>query len=290
MPAMTSKSGATVIWNSRRMAVTILSVAALILTVASTPASAATKVGGRCSKAGQTTGIPNGTLTCVKVGKKLVWQNLTSGQVSASARCSKKPATVFRRAPFVASDIALITNGEETNDPRFAYVWLRSPYTPIPVYAPADGTLITIRHLTATKFFPSDDYQLVFEVSAACQNQFGFNHFTAPRADIRAAYQFGDQCSSCFDDSGAPTARYPERETPGTAIRVKAGDLLGYTSGTPFAHNFDYWVRVGGKYVCPMNVLPEPSRTTLMNLLGPAKSGNQGEAPGPVPGYPCTGY
>ena len=279
------------IWNCGRTVVTILSAAALCLTVVSTPALADTKVGGRCPKAGLTMGIPNGTLTCVKVGKKLVWQNLTSGQVSANAGCSKKPAAVFTRAPFIASDIALITNGEETNDPRFAYVWLRSPFTPIPIYAPANGTLITIRHLTATKFFPSDDYQLVFEVSAACQDQFGFNHFTAPRADIRAAYQFGDQCSSCFDDSGTPTARYPERETPGTAIRVKAGDLLGYTSGTPSAHNFDYWVRVGGKYVCPVNVLPEPSRTTLMNLLGPGpNSGKQADVPGPVPGYPCTGY
>ena len=52
-------------------------------------------------------------------------------------------------------------------------------------------------------------------------------------------------------------------------------------AGTPTAHNFDYWVRVGGKYVCPMNVLPEPSRTTLMNLLGPGpKSGKQADVPG----------
>jgi hypothetical protein len=115
--AMTCKSGATVIWNCGRRVVTILSAAALCLTLVSTPALADTKVGGRCPKAGLTMGIPNGTLTCVKVGKKLVWQNLTSGQVSANAGCSKKPAAVFTRAPFVASDIALITNGEETNDP-----------------------------------------------------------------------------------------------------------------------------------------------------------------------------
>lgn len=272
----------------RTLALLLISVLSLLVPIGQ--ASAANKVGGTCAKAGQTVGIPNGTLTCVQVGRKLVWRNLSSPSTAHGAACSRQASTHFTHAPFDAADVARITNGEETNDPRFAYVWVRSPYTPIPIYAPADGTLITIRHLTATKFFPSDDYQLVFR-TAGCNDVFRFNHVTHPRADIRAAYQFGDQCSSCFDDNGNPTARYLERETPGTAVKVKAGSLIGHTSGTPTAHDFDFAVQVNGKTVCPMSVLPEPQRTALMNLLGPGpKAANQPAVPGPVPGYGCTGY
>ncbi len=276
--------------RSLRRTLTVALIGALSLLLPIGQASAANKVGSSCTKSGQTVGIPNGTLICAKVGGKLVWSNLTSSGASSGAPCSQQPATQFTKAPFDAAGISRITNGEETNDPRFAYVWVRSPYAPIPIYAPADGTLITIRHLTATKFFPSDDYQLVFQTSG-CNDQFRFNHVTNPRADIRAAYQFGDQCSSCFDDSGNPTGRYPERETPGTGVKVKAGSLLGYTSGTPTAHDFDFAIQIAGKTVCPMSVLPEPQRTALMNLLGPGpKSANQPEVPGPLPGYACTGY
>ena len=276
--------------RSWERAITLLVISALSVMVPVGQASAANKVGGTCAKAGQTVGISNGTLKCVKVGRRLVWQNLTSPGASTAAGCSPRATTQFTQAPFNAADVARITNGEETNDPRFAYIWVRSPYAPIPIYAPADGTLITIRHLTATKFFPSDDYQLVFQ-TAGCNDQFRFNHVTNPRADIRAAYQFGNQCSSCFDDDGNPTARYPERETPGTAVKVKAGSLIGYTSGTPTAHDFDFAIQVNGKTVCPMSVLPEPQRTALMNLLGPGpKAANQPAVPGPVPGYACTGY
>jgi hypothetical protein len=177
----------------------------------------------------------------------------------------------------------MITNGNETNDARFAYVWVKAPYAKIPLYAPADGVLTTIRHLTASKVFPSDDFQLVFNLSTTCDDHWGFNHVTDPRADIRAAYSFGDKCSSCFDDNGKPTARYEEYEKPGTAIKVKAGELIGYTSGTPFAHNFDHYIKISD-YVCPMSVLAEPHKSTLLAMLGPRSSLV------PQPGYACVGY
>lgn len=183
----------------------------------------------------------------------------------------------------------MITNGNETNDARFAYVWVKAPVTKIPLYAPADGVLTTIRHLTATKFFPSDDFQLVFNLSTTCGDYWRFNHVTDPRADIRAAYSYGDKCSSCFDDNGNPTARYEEYEKPRTAIKVKAGELIGYTSGTPSAHDFDFAIQISDKTVCPMSVLAEPHKSTLLAMLGPGpKSANPSSVP--QPGYPCEGY
>jgi len=155
------------------------------------------------------------------------------------------------------------------------------------IYAPADGVLVTIRHLTATKFFPSDDYQLVFALSLTCNDYFRFNHITAPRADIKAAYQYGNLCSNCFDDNGNPTARYLEREIPKIKVAVKAGELLGYTTGTPTAHDWDFAIQIGDKTVCPYSVLAEPHKSTLLNLLGPKTATPYGP---PTPGYPCTGY
>jgi len=183
----------------------------------------------------------------------------------------------------------MITNGNETNDARFAYVWVKAPVAKIPLYAPADGVLTTIRHLTANKVFPSDDFQLVFNLSTTCGNHWGFNHVTDPRADIRAAYSYGDKCSSCFDDNGKPTARYEEYEKPGTAIKVKAGELIAYTSGTPSAHNFDFYIKLSEKYICPMSVLAEPHKSTLLAMLGPGPRSAQPSSV-PQPGYPCEGY
>lgn len=275
------------------------------ITLVGTPSFAASKsvapkVGAKCPKVGQTASPSKGvTLTCAKSGKSLIWKKILkapskpstspSSPTISTVSCGDSSLSLFTKAPFNASDVALITNGEDTNDARLSYVWVKSPYTPIPIYAPADGVLVIIRHLTATKFFPSDDYQLQFNLSENCDDNFRFNHITQPRADIKAAYQFGDQCSSCFDDQGNPTGRFEEREKPGTAIKVKAGELLGYTSGTPNAHDFDFGVGISQKSLCPYSVLAEPFKTELLALLGPGpKSGlPYGQ---PKPGYGCTGY
>ena len=227
-------------------------------------------------------------LTCQLMGDgKLVWRPVGGGE--AGDGCGANSAQSFTASPFKSSDISMITNGNETNDARFAYVSVKAPFTKIPLYAPADGVLTAIRHLTATKFFPSDDFQLVFNLSTTCSDYWRFNHVTDPRADIRAAYSYGDKCSSCFDDNGNPTARYEEYEKPGTAIKVKAGELIGYTSGTPTAHNFDFVIQISEKTVCPMSVLAEPHKSTLLAMLGPGPRSAQPSSV-PQPGYPCEGY
>ena len=268
------------------------------LFVASTFEVGATYTGGsKCTKAGLTKKLGQTNLQCTKVGRKLLWlaaKSSTTSSTTSSPKiettgCGSNSAGLFTASPFKSSDISMITNGNETNDARFAYVSVKAPFTKIPLYAPADGVLTAIRHLTATKFFPSDDFQLVFNLSTTCGDHWGFNHFTDPRADIRAAYSYGDKCSSCFDDNGNPTARYEEYEKPGTAIKVKAGELIGYTSGTPSANNFDFYIKTSEKYVCPMSVLAEPHKSSLLAMLGPGpKSANPSSVP--QPGYACVGY
>jgi len=266
----------------------VLTVAATLLGVSAFEVNAANTPGGKCTKSGLTAKSGKTTLKCTKVGAKLVWvaakPSTTSAPKAGTSGCGANSAGLFTASPFKSSDISRITNGNEGNDPRFAYVWVKEPYTKIPLHAPADGVLTAIRHLTATKFFPSDDFQLVFNLSTTCGDYWRFNHVTDPRADIRAAYSYGDKCSSCFDDNGNPTARYEEYEKPGTAIKVKAGELIGYTSGTPFAHNFDFAIQISDKTVCPMSVLAEPHKSSLLAMLGPTSSLV------PQPGYACVGY
>ena len=281
----------------------VLTVALTLLGVSAFEVKAANTPGGKCAKSGLTAKSGKTTLKCTKVGTKLVWvvqrssgssgsassgtqptSSTTSAPKAGTSGCGANSAGLFTASPFKSSDISRITNGNEGNDPRFAYVWVKEPYTKIPLYAPADGVLTAIRHLTATKFFPSDDFQLVFNLSTTCSDYWRFNHVTDPRADIRAAYSYGDKCSSCFDDNGNPTARYEEYEKPGTAIKVKAGELIGYTSGTPSAHNFDFAIQISDKTVCPMSVLAEPHKSSLLAMLGPTSSLV------PQPGYACVGY
>ena len=272
-------------------------IATTLLGVSVFEASAANTPGGKCTKSGLTVKLGGSTLKCTKIGSKLVWvaakssttSSTTSSPKAGTTGCGANSAGLFNASPFNASDISMITNGNETNDARFAYVWVKAPYTKIPLYAPADGVLTAIRHLTANKVFQSDDFQLQFNLTSTCNDYWRFNHVTDPRADIRAAYSFGDKCSSCFDDNGNPTARHEEYEKPGNAIKVKAGELIGYTSGTPSAHDFDFVIQISDKTVCPMSVLAEPHKSKLLAMLGPGpRSANPSSVP--QPGYACVGY
>ncbi|MGV3592074.1 MAG: hypothetical protein ACO1PZ_10325 [Gammaproteobacteria bacterium] len=202
---------------------------------------------------------------------------------------------IFTHAPFAASDLSLITNGNETNDPRFSYQWVKSTpgatsVAPIDIYAPADGVLIRIRHKARNlPEFDGDDYDLFLLV--ACDPQrpdktaiVRFNHITEPRVDIEAAYAFGEL--------GAPEfqpvfAEHEERQVPLTNIVVRAGEWLGRTSGTPLAHDFDFMIAIDDASVCPFSVLDEPHRTQLLAMLGPKSASPLGP---PQPGYACVGY
>lgn len=190
----------------------------------------------------------------------------------------------FKALPFKLEQLKVITLGKETNDGRFVYPWVATDRTDrTEIFAPADGKLYMIRH----KVFEIDgqkgnDYDMFFAVD--CKTVYRFNHITNPRADIKATYPAGDLASGDYANGGLDI---PERVKPKTAITVKAGEALGYTTGTPIARNFDFAVGVakskeGDKIAtCPFNVFSEPNKSKLLALLGPKTSG------APQAGYPC---
>ncbi|HEY0963139.1 MAG TPA: hypothetical protein VGE69_12370 [Pseudomonadales bacterium] len=202
---------------------------------------------------------------------------------------------IFTHAPFAAADLNLITNGSETNDSRFAYPWVKhapgaANVAPIDIFAPADGVLIRLRHKARNlPDFDSDDYDLFLLV--ACDPQrpdrtaiVRFNHITEPRADIKAAFAFGDLGAPVFQPV---FSEHEERQVPLVNIVVRAGEWLGRTSGTPVAHDFDFMIAIDDVSVCPFAVLDEPHRSQLLAMLGPKTSSPFGP---PQPGYSCNGY
>lgn len=206
---------------------------------------------------------------------------------ATNSTCTPEPALAdakgaFKELPFDTSNIRIVTLGKETNDARFVYPWVKSGS--VKIYAPADGVLYKIRHKVFVEGGKNgNDYDIFFQVD--CGTVYRLNHITDPRADIKATYPAGDLASGDYANGGLDI---PERVVPLKAIKVKAGESLGSTSGTPTAHDFDFAVGVAAEApksgelmsVCPFSVFVEPQKTTLMNLLGP-KNGT------PTPGFAC---
>lgn len=104
-----------------------------------------------------------------------------------------------------------------------SYIWIGGDGK-VPVYAPVDASLVAGVYLDHPD--GNLDYGLIFQVS--CEVEFRLGHITDPNEQIRAAF---------------PTPKVGDsRDDPITHIPFKAGDLLGYTSGTRQAHNWDFGV------------------------------------------------
>ena len=106
------------------------------------------------------------------------------------------------------------------------------PYE-VPVYAPVDSRLTGITFYVQPMLDESGDwvnveqYDLRFEVS--CQVDFGFDHIWTLTNDI-ASFAPSEPATSTRD-----------AEVPASFL-VKAGDLIGYTTGTIRAHTWDFIV------------------------------------------------
>lgn len=201
-----------------------------------------------------------------------------------------RTTATFSAAPFNASELTLITIGLDTNDPRFTYQWVKEGGR-AQIYAPADGVFVRIRHKTPNSQFNIEDWDLFFLL--ACDparpterdTLVRFNHITDPRANFKAAYAFGSlpapQVEPTFNE-------YEERQVPTSNIVVKAGELLGSTTGTPVAHDFDFMIAVNNVTVCPFDVLSEPHASLLRALLGPGPKVTTTNVP--QAGYSCRGF
>lgn len=239
------------------------------------------------SKAGEDPSVANDKCISLKNAATQKSTNARTTAAGTTSLCTPEPAVAdakdaFKSLPFDTSNIRLVTLGKETNDARFVYPWVKSGS--VTIYAPADGVLYKIRHkVFVDQGKNGNDYDIFFQVD--CGTVYRFNHITDPRADIKATYPAGGLASGDYANGGLDI---PERVKPLTTLKVKAGESLGTTSGTPVAHDFDFAVGIAAEApkpgepmsVCPFSVFSEPNKTTLMNLLGP-KSGS------PTPGFAC---
>lgn len=146
--------------------------------------------------------------------------------------------------------------------------WLNIRSGKVLVYAPVDSELVNGVYKNARGAL---DYDLHFQVS--CEIWYLINHVTDPVDKIKNAFPKTPQT----DTKENP----PLKE----AIKFKAGELIGYTSGTPLAHNFDFGVfdlnhfndglptDGGSKYgkeanfICPFDVLPENVKKSYYNKI-----------------------
>lgn len=136
--------------------------------------------------------------------------------------------------------------------------WLNISSGKVAIYAPVDSELVNGVYKDARGVI---DYDLHFQVS--CEIWYLINHVTEPVDKIKNAFPKTPQT----DTKTNP----PFKES----IKVKAGELLGYSVGTPLARNFDFGVfdlnhfneglpgDGGSKYgkeanfICPFDVLPK---------------------------------
>ena len=113
----------------------------------------------------------------------------------------------------------IVTAGALSGDEIKAHAHFRTDGSAVPLYAPAD---MTLTH--GTWVGASNDYGLIFQVNARYRLILG--HVTSPRADIVAAISMAD-----------PSSRHEEVSPP---ITIRAGELIGTSSGTAAVNGIDF--------------------------------------------------
>ncbi|PJA86714.1 MAG: hypothetical protein CO141_03325 [Candidatus Moranbacteria bacterium CG_4_9_14_3_um_filter_42_9] len=98
----------------------------------------------------------------------------------------------------------------------------------VPVYAPMDATLETIVYARRGGAETPGEYGLYFR--ASCEVTFLLDHIDEVVDKIKALAPKDPAASSATQYGTAPQAK------------IKAGELLGYSDGTPLAHTFDFLV------------------------------------------------
>lgn len=171
--------------------------------------------------------------------------------------CESRPQVSFTN-DFTESDkIASVEPTIVTPGNSRHRAWLNIKEGKVPVYAPVDAELVNGVYKSARG---ATDYDLHFQVS--CEIWFLINHVTEPVEKIKVLFPEIPQTDTKI---GLPFS---------VTIKIKAGELLGYTTGTPLARNFDFGVfdlnhvnpdlpsdgdsNYGKEknFICPFDVLP----------------------------------
>jgi hypothetical protein len=79
----------------KKSPVIFLTLLAILFSLSQSPATAAAKAGGACSKAGLTSVVSSKTYTCIKSGKKLVWNKGAATAKSVDQFVDQVPPTTF---------------------------------------------------------------------------------------------------------------------------------------------------------------------------------------------------
>lgn len=155
-----------------------------------------------------------------------------------------------------------ISPGDQVGDKRFTYLWIKGNQS-VPIYAPANGTLVQIEYKTRIDLGPrmsSPDYDLVFLVD--CNTFYRINHITAPSSEITNQAPVSKpielKIGSGINDNDV---------RPKENITVKAGEQIGTTTGTPTAHNFDFGIFVNQMATCPYDKFSDPIKSSFLSLF-----------------------
>lgn len=182
-----------------------------------------------------------------------------SGDFAGKAPARDSASGAFTSPITDIDSISRITPGKYMFDPRFVYLGIKDQKR-IPVYAPADGTLIRIFYkISETR----GDYDLVFLVD--CHTTYRINHITDPNPNIAALTPITEPMP--IGPNGI-IGLTNDKITPKENIRVKAGEQLGTTTGTEQAHNWDFSVYIDRQSVCPFEQYSEPLRSAWLAKLG----------------------
>ena len=172
--------------------------------------------------------------------------------------------SAFMSAITNIDSISVISPGKLVGDSRFTYLWIKNQQR-VPVYAPADGTLIKISYKNRVDLPPgmsTPDYDLTFLVD--CHTMYRFNHITDPNPEIAALKPIAVPLQI---GKGYP-APSDKDTNPKSNIMVKVGQQIGTTTGTPAAHNWDFGLFIDQVSTCPYEKFNEPIRSAWLALLG----------------------
>lgn len=154
------------------------------------------------------------------------------------------------------------------------FLWIDNGKTnQVPIYAPADADLVRGVY-KISKSVATIDYDLHFQIS--CEVWFFINHVSSPVGKIKNFFPKTPATNTASDN-------FTHFSPP---LHFEAGELIGYTSGTAQAHNFDLAVfdlnhtnnliGSGGSndarfknFICPFNLFPENIRRSYYQKLIP---------------------
>jgi hypothetical protein len=153
-----------------------------------------------------------------------------------------------------------------------------------PVYAPTDSVLYEGAYYQEEGM---NQYSIFFQVS--CEVFYIFDHIQEPVEKIKKAFKHQPKKDTRTEQIDPP-------------INIKEGELIGYTTGTKYAHHFDFGVynktinnefkeqnlpKLFGRDIwalCPFDYFPEEKRINYYSLFGNLKTDK------PIPTLFCKPY